>query len=411
MKYLLILIVTVISTDSFADIWKKGSMNDPSFFSIENYHFDSLNAKAHLLTVPHVSVHWLHKEGGISWRYKNEVKKYTPVKKIEKLKGVNLAHLSPSEKYDLARSDYNYSLTHQEKVSSKNHKYEWEGHCHGWTVAALKYELPSRDIIITNKEGLKIPFSPQDTLALLSYFEGSYQTPWDYWVIDHKLPFYLTKNSKKLEKKRILELLYTIHDATLMNSLVTFYLSHSIDDFSKKLLDEAKKYKFKFYSPYLGVKNVSKDKLQHDDLNPGALHLVLTNVLGSKNKNNRRGLIADTDPYKPVWNRPLYGYESKVLSRKKTKTGEKLEVKMNVFYVHELAVPKAGKIKSKKSVKAKVMNYFIDLDKKGNIVGGEWKKSSDRFDFVWTPFYSTRKDFEKQKFYSSSIFKKLLNEN
>ena len=361
-------------TSTFAATWQKGSMNDPSFFYIESRKFSDLNTEATLTQIPYVSVHWLHKEGGISWRYKEKSKDYSPLS-LEKLRALkSLSKLSPSEKYDLARGDYSYSLTKQEKISSLNHKYDWEGHCHGWTVASMKYKLPDKDIIITNKDGLKIPFSPQDTLALLSYFEGAYQTPWDYWVMDHKLPFYLEKHKKNLKPKRVKALLTSMHDTKLKDKLLGQYKKDSITDFKKHLASESKKFKFRFYSPYLGVKNNDPKKYQQDDLNPGALHIVVTNVLGAKKPQNRRGLIADTDPFKPVWNRPLYGYKSKVLSRKKVIDGEELEIQMDILYVHELERPKSGKIVSKEAVKAKRMDYFITLNKKGEIIGGRWKK-------------------------------------
>jgi len=80
-----------------------------------------------------------------------------------------LAQLSPTEKFDLLRGDYEYSLTR--KVLKKAHPNAayWEGICNGWAPASLNHAEPA-PVIATNADGVRIPFGSADVKALLSYY-------------------------------------------------------------------------------------------------------------------------------------------------------------------------------------------------------------------------------------------------
>lgn len=386
---------------SFSFKWKDKGMNDPTYFNLQTLDYKNLSKSASLSFVPVTSTHWLHQAGGIARRYQSKnPTEYNILSKEEVFKSSDLSMLSPAEKYDLLLGNYDFPLTKQERVSMKNYKNPWEGHCHGWGVVSLSYDIPNEAVTLKNSDGLKIIFEPQDVIAILSYFEGMKQTPWDYWVIDHKLPSYLDKYKDHIDKNRVNEMLNSLQSKALRAKLV------KTKDLRAKLIEETKKYKLDFYSPYVGVINKQMSH-QDNDPNPAAMHLVLTNTIGHKDKSKRRGLIADTDPFKPVWNRPLFGYAYKELSSQKKGEMTYKKIEMSVSFIKELTDPKAGSIDRKAAISKKIMNYTLVLNKTGEIIGGTWAKGSDRFDFFWSPFYNQNARLSTDKFYQKKWLKLL----
>ncbi|HXH73582.1 MAG TPA: hypothetical protein VNJ08_01355 [Bacteriovoracaceae bacterium] len=80
-----------------------------------------------------------------------------------------LSALSPSEKYDIFTGRYDYPLkAWVDSISSPN-ALKWEGICHGWAAASINHNEPV-PVIVTNPDGIKIPFGTTDIKALLSYY-------------------------------------------------------------------------------------------------------------------------------------------------------------------------------------------------------------------------------------------------
>lgn len=409
MKIIILLTSLIFTSVALCASWQEGGMNDPSYFHLQTQKLSKLPLEGRINNIPMTSAHWLHKNGGIAWRYqKNSIQKDLLTKE-EALNGADTSFLSPAEKYDLARGDYSFSLTHQEEISQKNYKYEWEGHCHGWVSASLKYSLPKQEVIFVNKDGVTIIFYPQDIMAILSYFEGVKQTPWDYWVIEHKLPWHLQNAKYSQDSEDIWELINSIQNQVLKNAVSSdFKNSESKHVFEQLLLKKVKNYSFTFKTPYVGVKNF-KDEEELNDLNAGAVHLVLANTLGLK----KQGLVADTDILSPVWNRPISGFQSSIIKKERVlpsslnKVALRVQFDTKLFYMKEISRPD---IVSPQDLPSSInLKYTLELDTKGSIIGGTWEKNSDKVDFLWSPYFSNLGSSDI--YFDSKIISELLKSN
>lgn len=79
-----------------------------------------------------------------------------------------LKKLSPSEKYDLLMGRYDYPLKYEVDSLARTGVESWEGLCHGWAGASLNHEEPTEKMM-TNPDGVQIPFGVSDIKALLTY--------------------------------------------------------------------------------------------------------------------------------------------------------------------------------------------------------------------------------------------------
>jgi hypothetical protein len=125
-----------------------------------------------------------------------------------------------------------------------------------------------------------------------------------------------------------------------------------------------------------------------DDVNPGALHVILANELGLKGES----FIMDKEQFKEVWNQPVHSFSSHVRSqryptRREAKRGisRVITVATQLNYVDE--VDSTFEAKSDKDV-AKILSlnllYDLEIDYQGKISGGEWRSGSDQWpDFIW----------------------------
>jgi hypothetical protein len=117
----------------------------------------------------------------------------------------------------------------------------------------------------------------------------------------------------------------------------------------------------------------------NDDLNAGAFHVIIANRLGIA----QTGFIADIDRYKEVWNQPIVGFESTVVERKGSRAIEVIKIKTSLKYVDE-SDPQWEPVLGTASAKTDAMEleYTIELNAQGEIVGGEWLTET-RPDFLW----------------------------
>ena len=119
------------------------------------------------------------------------------------------------------------------------------------------------------------------------------------------------------------------------------------------------------------------------DMNPGALHVILANQLGLK----KQAFMMDRDPGPQIWNQPVYGYTTEMLGSAPSKAAMGVLVKTTIYYTDELdhsqwdAVNNTPKFTSNKMV----VNYVLDLDASGKIVGGTYVNKSDHPDLFWLP--------------------------
>ncbi|HXH75484.1 MAG TPA: hypothetical protein VNJ08_10995 [Bacteriovoracaceae bacterium] len=95
---------------------------------------------------------------------------------VLKMNLAELASLAPSEKYDLFIGRYSYPLRNQVNKKVSPHISEWQGICHGWAAATLNHNEPTPKLM-TNPDGIQIPFGSSDIKALLSYYYAYYDDP------------------------------------------------------------------------------------------------------------------------------------------------------------------------------------------------------------------------------------------
>lgn len=136
------------------------------------------------------------------------------------------------------------------------------------------------------------------------------------------------------------------------------------------------------------------------DVNPGALHVVMTNFLGI----NTLPLIEDRTANYQVWNQPVVGYEitqqDKVTAAAANTcvgaTGETwaynasatdlYEVRMTVSYVVEGSPGKAP-IGYKDNVSTDDYHYILEVGSTGKVLGGRYCSDAENrhIDFLWSP--------------------------
>jgi hypothetical protein len=121
------------------------------------------------------------------------------------------------------------------------------------------------------------------------------------------------------------------------------------------------------------------------DLNAGAFHIILTNRIGLENK----GFVADMNRLKQVWNHPVLGFTTRVKSeggpKRNSAPGTTRTVKFSttIEYGDESINSWDPLIGTRyQKTKKQEMNYIVDINAEGMIIGGEWT-SMIRPDFLW----------------------------
>jgi hypothetical protein len=117
------------------------------------------------------------------------------------------------------------------------------------------------------------------------------------------------------------------------------------------------------------------------DINPGAMHVILTNQLGLRNQ----AFAMDRDPGPQIWNQPIFGFKTTVLGSARSDGASGVLVHTTIFYTDELdqsSFTPVGNTSSFASDKVE-MEYTLDLDASGNIVGGSYSHNSDHPDLMW----------------------------
>lgn len=261
------------------------------------------------------------------WKYK-----LYSIEQLKKLDLESLKFLSPSEKFDLLMSRYDYPLTNVERRRTNPDNEYWEGTCNGWSTAALKFSEPP-PVTITNKEGIAIPFGSSDIKSLLMLQQYFIETYKNYAILGDRCDQVLTPKMKK-------------------------------------------------YVPAI----LSEDSIDScSDSNAGAFHLVVANMLGRAKK----GLVFDIDRDSEVWNQPVYKFASTI----KSKTPTSALVSTRIWYAEEEMPNWEPLTRAKKNLEiVATYNYELELNAQGEITGGKWKTGSGADykmhatyhpDFIW----------------------------
>jgi hypothetical protein len=363
MKPMVAIAVLAFSTAALA-VPFKGS-NDPKFFnavasSPMKTEFSALPLEGKLrdTTLGWSETYWPSNMGGIAYRWNSKNPqpfKYKLLTKAEVMAATEdqLSELSPAELYDIAMGDYNYTLTKKVLKSVKPTDLWWEGICHGWSQAASNYSEPA-PVVIKNKDGVNVPFGSSDVKGLLAQHDAY--------------------NSKGIFVR--------VGDRCGVKGKVKGEESEEDGPISQPSERDAN-------SP------------KCSDVNAGAFHVVLTNMIGI----NSQGFVADVDRYNDVWNQPVSAYSSELVgevpvTEREAKSGVKTKLQMKtvmiygeelVFYSpEEEALGTLGFV-SKEPVtntphqtnRKKTYEYIVELDVNGKIIGGTWI-SETRPDMLWT---------------------------
>lgn len=279
---------------------------------------------------------------------------------VEQLSDASVADLSPSEKLDLlignrgrnGRIEFTLSRRIVEMVdemASKNLTAAYTGICHGWAPASLYSTRPQRVFTVRGPTGHNIAFYPADIKAYISF-------AWAKAEVSNR-------------------------DVKFTGLVCTSSRTDSAD----RPIDPA-----------------------CSNVNPGFFHIAAINKLGIK----RQGLVMDRNWRREVQNQPFYNYRYYLYSpidpekrpgfdvnQLKVAVGSFTDprapyrsdrathivgVRMAMDYGNEIRpVHRNVEDASHDEHATLEMDYDLELDAQGNIVGGEWRGGSEHPDTIW----------------------------
>lgn len=312
------------------------SANDPADWSSQyRYSFSALPLEGKVGThQPWSDIYWPTREAGIAARwnwdeFNNFKYRLFSESEVRAMSPQQLAKLSPAEKYDIFMGRFDYPTVRGLRGSLSPRAEYWMGICDGWSAAAIHHPEPA-PVTVTGPGKVAVPFGSADVKGLL-----------DNYYADNLKP--------------------------------SLFLGQKCNGGSGGRL----------WRRAIGV---FRKGPSCDDVNAGALHVILTNELGLKGQ----GFIADVDRWLEVWNQPIHAYRSKVVGTARVHRGmapgtvRAIVVQTDLFYTDELEEamwnPVVGTPHFKEGVEH--LEYALELDASGRIIGGEWY-SNNRPDFLW----------------------------
>ncbi len=120
-------------------------------------------------------------------------------------------------------------------------------------------------------------------------------------------------------------------------------------------------------------------------LNAGAFHIILTNQIAIQN----HAFIMDRSPTNEIWNQPVYAYDLELVGSVNPDSGTRgVRVKGVVSYIDELSAPEVDPVLGtpKQKISKMFVDYALDLDQEGRIIGGRYLRKSSRPDSAWFPY-------------------------
>jgi hypothetical protein len=362
MKKCISLLGLLLCSSVLAERWDKS--NNPHYFDVIagsklKTKFNQLPAHGALkdTRLGWSESYWPSNLGGISYRWNHPNPqpfkyKYHTKAEIFKMNKEQLSQLSPAELYDISQGDYSFGLTKKVRSIYTPKDLWWEGICHGWALAASNYPEPDA-VVVKNKDGISVPFGASDVKGLLS-----------------------------------------MHDA--FNSKGIYARVGDRCSVVGKVPGEAYPEDGEVFMPSAAAAN----RAECADVNAGAFHVVLSNMIAIFNK----GFVADIDRFNDVWNQPVVSYKSQsledqVVSSEESKNGiaRKIRVVTEMsfgdaldFWTRDLELEGVVSFVSKNpvtSTPAQVINtrryeYVLELNFSGEVVGGSWISDS-RPDMLW----------------------------
>lgn len=278
---------------------------------------------------PWSETYWPSYEGGIAarWYKKNEsgfAYSFTTQAQLTEMSLEERQSLSPAEKYDLLQGRYDFPLVKSERSRTSADRPSWEGLCHGWAAAALKFREP-KPIVLKNPDGIEIPFGSSDVKALILYYQGQVA----------RAPSRFLGSRCNTENE--------VSDDTMRDP-------------------------------------------ECRDVNAGAFHVILANQLGKLKQGFVMDKNPSLQVWnQPVFAfKSTLGKHQPPSPGASPKAVEEILVETEVTYALEISSkwePVLGT--DAQSDTTALYSYRIEIDRNGKVVGGEWLES-DRPDFLWT---------------------------
>jgi hypothetical protein len=119
-----------------------------------------------------------------------------------------------------------------------------------------------------------------------------------------------------------------------------------------------------------------------DDINPGAMHVILANQLGILHE----GFVGEIDRTHEVWNQPIYGFESEIVGSAQSRhAAQAVRVRTKIYYTDELETSNWEPVNGTDKFKFdhQDVEYILELDSTGRITGGQWITQDVHPDFFW----------------------------
>lgn len=303
--------------------------NDPSIL-VDSYtvRLSSLPFSGRAAHTPWTDSYWPANRGGLAARWQQTKRdgfsyQVHDFMTILSMSPHQIAALSPAEKYDIYRGDMTYSLVRAERVDNQPFEADWAGICHGWAAASVNMQEP-RAVTLTSPQGIVVPFGAADVKALVAYAHTVGKVAGDTKVLGQRC------------------------------------------DVDARTLGR------RYHLP------------ECRDTNAGSFHVVLANMVGLQ----RRPFIIDSVASKEVWNHPVFAFRATILREMPLyvsaapTTTKVLRMRTEIDYVVNTPAAWQSDRFAAQSTARKVYEYTLEMDRDGNIVGGEWLQD-DRPDFLW----------------------------
>jgi len=135
------------------------------------------------------------------------------------------------------------------------------------------------------------------------------------------------------------------------------------------------------------------------DTNAGSFHIIATNWLGLQGKSFVEDRVWDDE----VWNQPMRGYNIRKQDQVSEAQAAQLmgvqgatyvfnsnavsfyHVIMDVEYITESGASTDGNLNEDHYTNIDTVEYLLELDGQGRIIGGEWIDNAPHADFLWVP--------------------------
>ncbi|MGK5084344.1 hypothetical protein WDW37_13690 [Bdellovibrionota bacterium FG-1] len=298
-----------------------------------------------------IAYRWNSKDPAFAWtdphlRASDAIFHYHSPNKVEamRMSRYELSQLSPTEKFDLVRGEYDYPLTRQVLKHTGPLRAYWEGICHGWAPASVNHAEPLPSDVV-NRDGIVIPFGSADVKAILDYYYGTQNMR--VRQMGKRCKVDLTKNPQSTDP-----------DCLDVNAgAFHIVLANSIGRTGRPIVADVSRGNEVWNNPIYSYS--SKIVQQTVGAAPGSAKNTVRRVL----LETEVRFASDDERLPPQW--------------EATVGQEQLEIPADgaVFNIEDYA--------TKYRYEAVQYKYWLELDGADNIIGGEWA-SADRPDYIWS---------------------------